>query len=680
MSVELDGAYAERVYAGVLGKIIGVYAGRPFEGWTHDRIVAELGEIDRFVHGELGDRLIAADDDISGTFTFLRALADNGFDPKLTPEQIGKTWLNYILEERAVLWWGGMGTSTEHTAFLRLKHGIPAPRSGSVELNGRTVAEQIGAQIFIDGWGLINPGDPERAADFARRAGSVSHDGEALHGAQVVAAMVAESFLAPNVRRVVEAGAAVIPTDSLIATMIRDIRAWHKAGSDWRAAFRNLERAYGYAAYGGGCHIVPNHGIVILALLYGAGDFSRSLMLANTCGWDTDCNSGNVGCVVGVLGGLAGMDGGYDWRAPVRDRLFLPTADGGRCVTDAVRETEAVVRTACALRGTPYTAPKAGARFTFAYPGSVQGFVGDGLTVRHDDRSLQVILTSDYGTALTPTFPYASERVGPGYGMLASPTLYPGQRLSARVANGPTPMRAALAVATLQGEDEPRLLTSPDAVLEPGTNTTLEWTVPDTQRYPVTAVGIALAGVAGARASLDWLTWDGSPRATLGPTAEGGAWRDAWVNAVSDFSRSGDPIRLIQNEGTGLLVTGTREWTDICVESEIEVHLIESAGLAVRVQGLRRYYALRVLRNGTAQLVRCLDDTSILAEAPFEWRIDDRIGFRLSASGSRLRGELGSGLVLEAEDDALPEGAAGFLVTEGRIGAEYLRVGPADGP
>ncbi|GIS97246.1 MAG: hypothetical protein CM1200mP24_05300 [Gammaproteobacteria bacterium] len=57
-----------------------------------------------------------------------------------------------------------------------------------MEMNGKVVSEQIGAQIFIDGWAMVMPGDPERAADFARRAGSVSHDGEALYGAQVLAA------------------------------------------------------------------------------------------------------------------------------------------------------------------------------------------------------------------------------------------------------------------------------------------------------------------------------------------------------------------------------------------------------------------------------------------------------------------------------------------------------------
>ena len=102
----LPSDYAERVYAGVLGKIIGVYLGRPFEGWLHDSILAKLGEVDYYVHDKLNAPLVVTDDDISGTFTFLRALEDHGFDPGLTSKQIGDTWLNYLIENRTVLWWG----------------------------------------------------------------------------------------------------------------------------------------------------------------------------------------------------------------------------------------------------------------------------------------------------------------------------------------------------------------------------------------------------------------------------------------------------------------------------------------------------------------------------------------------------------------------------------------------
>src|SRR4029453_9455983 len=107
---------------------------------------------------------------------------------------IGQTWLNYIIERRTILWWGGLGNSTEHTAYLRLKQGIAGPKSSSIPLNGKWVAEQIGSQIFVDGWAMVAPGDPELAADLARRASSVSHDREASYGAEGIAAVGAEAF------------------------------------------------------------------------------------------------------------------------------------------------------------------------------------------------------------------------------------------------------------------------------------------------------------------------------------------------------------------------------------------------------------------------------------------------------------------------------------------------------
>ena len=124
--------YPERAYAAVLGKLIGVYLGRPFEGWTHERIMRDLGPIETYVHDRLGCPLIVTDDDVSGTFAFIRALEDHGAKADISSREIGLTWLNSIIEKRAILWWGGNGISTEHTAFLNLKRGIEAPMSGSI--------------------------------------------------------------------------------------------------------------------------------------------------------------------------------------------------------------------------------------------------------------------------------------------------------------------------------------------------------------------------------------------------------------------------------------------------------------------------------------------------------------------------------------------------------------------
>src|SRR5215212_3111059 len=365
----LPADYAERVYAGVLGKLIGVYLGRPVEGWTYDRITEIYGEVDRYIHESRGMPLVVTDDDVSGTFTFLRSLPDHGNDPNLTPEQIGNTWLNYLIERRTILWWGGIGNSTEHTAFLRLKSGIPAPVSGSIELNGTTVAEQIGSQIFIDGWGMIVPGDPERAADFARRAASVSHDGEAIYGAQVIAAMEAQAFVESDIQKLIDTGLGVIPRDSIIARLIHDVREWHAAESDWRTTREKIAANYGYDKYGGACHMVPNHALIIHSLLHGDDDFRKSLMIVNTSGWDTDCNSGNVGCMLGIKNGLKTFDGDYDWRGPIADRLYLSTAEGGRAITDAVAESVHIINTGLRLAGEDPIAPKHGARFHFTFPG-----------------------------------------------------------------------------------------------------------------------------------------------------------------------------------------------------------------------------------------------------------------------------------------------------------------------
>jgi ADP-ribosylglycohydrolase len=268
MFTALPNDYEERVYAGILGKIIGVYLGRPFEGWSNQRIEAELGEIWYYVHEKLGQPLIVTDDDISGTFTFVRAFPDFGNSYDVTAEQIGSVWLNYLIENKTVLWWGGMGVSTEHTAYLRLKSGIKAPDSGSSALNGRIVSEQIGSQIFIDAWAMLCPGDPEKAAALALKAASVSHDGEAIFGAQIIAALEAQAFVESDLNRLLDNALTFIPRASIIYALISDVRRWHSdEPRDWRKTFEKIKEKYGYQHFGGGCHMVPNHAVIILALL-----------------------------------------------------------------------------------------------------------------------------------------------------------------------------------------------------------------------------------------------------------------------------------------------------------------------------------------------------------------------------------------------------------------------------
>lgn len=693
--------YVERVYAGVLGKLIGVYLGRPFEGWTYQRIMDELGEIGYYVHDRLGVPLVVTDDDISGTFTFLRALPDYGNQHDLTPAQIGQTWLNYIIERRTILWWGGMGNSTEHTAYLRLKHGVAAPDSGSIARNGQVVAEQIGSQIFIDGWAMVAPGDPERAADLARRAASVSHDGEAIYGAQVLAAMEAQAFVEPNINRLLDTGVSFIPADSIIARLIHDIREWHVQDEDWRRTRERIASEYGYDKYGGNCHMVPNHALIMLGLLYGDDDFGQSLRITNTAGWDTDCNSGNLGCLLGIKNGLAGIEAGPDWRGPVADRLYLPTADGGRAITDAVTETYHVINIGRALANEPLLTPKNGARFHFELPGSVQGFQAeprDMLTLENvighstrGERSLALryrhLAPGRVAQAATATFIPSDTSDLRTYELIASPTLYAGQTVRARIVADVDNDRAVTCTLYLQtygAGDLPQRIDGPEKVLAAGADAELTWRIPATDGAPIFQIGLQLSATqrADGVVYLDYLTWDGTPDTTLHqPAGDGTMWRRAWVNGVDLFdNRWGEPYRIVQNEGRGLLIHGTRDWRDYRVSATITPHLIKAGGIAAYVQGMRRYYALLLCNDGKARLIKALDGDTVLAEADVPLQFGHAYDLMLQISNGSIQGWIDQRLLFDVhdQDQLLDSGGVALVCEEGRLATHAVTIQPVE--
>ena len=58
---------------------------------------------------------------------------------------------------------------------------------------------------------MVAPGDPERAVHYAKLAASVSHDGEAIYGAQVVAALESMAFVESDLTKLVEQAKKFIP-------------------------------------------------------------------------------------------------------------------------------------------------------------------------------------------------------------------------------------------------------------------------------------------------------------------------------------------------------------------------------------------------------------------------------------------------------------------------------------
>lgn len=702
MSIPND--YLERVYAGVLGKLIGVYLGRPFENWTYQRIMEELGPIEYYVHDKLNQPLVVTDDDVAGTFTFVRALEDYGISADLKAEDIGKAWLNYMCEERSILWWGGNGNSTEHTAWLNLKKGIPAPASGSIATNGQPVAEQIGAQIFIDGWAMVAPGQPQLAAKLAEQAGKVSHDGESVYAAMLWAAMEAEAFSTKNIDALIDVGLSVIPADCLIAKLISDIRAWHKQHSDWRDCRQLIEDNYGYDKYPGTCHVVPNHALMIMAVLYAPDDFQKAQMIVNTSGWDTDCNAGNVGCLMGIMLGLEGIEDGPDWRGPIADRLLISSADGGNSINDAVRTAYYLVNLGRKLAGSSELGePKDGAQMHFSLPGSQQGFRPSGSAGGSADPVLRNVefesgraLSINYealgrgqvAAATTPTFSPPEMLNMRTYDLMATPLVYPGQTLKARVIAPQSNKGNVQVRLRLRVYDATDTLHDVDGEihhLAPGSEAVLSWRLPEFDGQPIAEIGVAITGedrrVDGS-VLLDYMRWDGAAELTLHrPQGDGDFWRMAWVNGVDVFSKRFPPsFRISHSRDEGLVSHGTRHWTDYALRSDVMIHMGNYGGVALRVQGLRRYYGVRVTRNNKLEIVRVRDeDVKVLASTEFPFEVETKLSFEAQVVGDTISAKV-NGTSISASDpstDRFINGGIGLVIHEGALSTDAVQIAAA---
>lgn len=373
-------AILEKIYAGFIAKAVGVRLGAPVEPtiWSYERIRATYGEITGYLRCF---KNFAADDDTNGPVYFIRALRDYGLDA--TAADVGRTWLNYAAEEHGMYWWGGFGVSTEHTAWLNLRAGIPAPQSGSIATNGATVAEQIGGQIFIDSWGWVNPGNPERAARMAAMAASVAHDGDGLEGARFCAAAIAAAFTATSIDEIVETALAQLDPQSTYTRVCRAVIAFHRDHpGDWRACRDMLGANWGYDRYPGICHMIPNAGVTIMAILYGAGDLCRTAEIATMAGWDTDCNAGNAAAIVGTFQGL--QDSWDKYRKPINDFLVTSGVAGTINIVDIPSFARELTVLALQLAGREVPAlwlqdmTRRGLRFDFDLPGSTHGFRTEG--------------------------------------------------------------------------------------------------------------------------------------------------------------------------------------------------------------------------------------------------------------------------------------------------------------
>jgi ADP-ribosylglycohydrolase len=697
---KLKPEYIEKIYAGWLAKIIGIRLGAPIEGWTYQKIKNVYGELD---HYPVDYQVFAADDDSNGPLFFLRALEDGKGKFDLTSRAVGEALLNYAPFEHGFFWWGGYGISTEHTAYLNLRNGIPAPRSGSIEQNGHAVAEQIGGQIFIDTWGLVCPGNPDLAAQYAEKAAGVTHGGNGIYGGVFIAACIAYAFEKKDIKKIIEKGLSYIPQDSEYTRTVRAVMAYYdKNPKNWRDCFRYIFENFGYDRYPGNCHIIPNIAVMILGLLYGEGDFSNTINITNMCGWDTDCNVGNVAAIMGVVCGLEGID--YEkWRKPINDFLACSSVVGSLNIMDIPYGASYIAKLAWALAGEelPETYRDIIANRIdschFEYTGSTHAIR---VRIEHSPSAPQVEIMNTGETAhsgkrslkvhVMPLHPgervyvyrkthYTSKDFHDSrYDPCFSPLIYPGQDIHGSVflPQYGTDCEVRMYV---HNADTNTVIEGEKIILKKGEWKELSLHIPSIEAGLIDEAGFAFDMLGLQRMPVDLscmiddLYFDGTPDYTvdLAKTKE-----DFWNGLhreITQFTRlkglwylEGNYAHLSCSD-FGEAYTGRYDWEDYTASFIIKPLTGNEHYVNVRVQGAIRSYAAGFAEGGKLVLWKNENGYRKLAEVDFAWEAGREYVITVTAKGRDLAIEVDGKRYLSFNDNDDPylSGAVGFSVRNG---------------
>lgn len=288
--------YLDKCYACWIGKNIGGTMGTPYEGRR------EFQDIHGFVTEA---NVVLPNDDLDLQLVWLYAVERIG--PRaVNAQRLGEFWLSFITPH-----WNEYGLGAAN-----LRCGIPAPLSGDYKNNW---SDSNGAWIRTEIWASLAPACPATAAAYAMEDASVDHGtGEGTTAAAFVAAMQSAAYAVPDLRRCIEIGLASIPQTSRVYKSVRLAIDCYENKVELHEARNRIQKSN--ADLGDGWFESPsNVGYTVLGLLYGEGDFKKSMIYAINCGDDTDCTGATVGATLGILGGTAAIPA--DWRAHLGDSI-----------------------------------------------------------------------------------------------------------------------------------------------------------------------------------------------------------------------------------------------------------------------------------------------------------------------------------------------------------------------
>jgi hypothetical protein len=238
-------------------------------------------------------------DDIYMDLTFVEVIDKEGIDAPASSHAHAFANAEYAL-------W-----HANQSARYNILQGIQPPASGHWENNPH--ADDIDFQIEADFAGLMSPGMVNPASEICDRVGHIMNYGDGWYGGVYVAAMYALAFYTDDVEMIVSDALKSIPAESDFYRCINDVIQWYyQYPEDWKQTWFEAERKWSsdvgcpngvFKTFNIDARI--NAAYIVIGLLYGNGDFGKTVDISTRCGQDSDCNPASSG---GILGTVLGYD------------------------------------------------------------------------------------------------------------------------------------------------------------------------------------------------------------------------------------------------------------------------------------------------------------------------------------------------------------------------------------
>ncbi|MCW3089524.1 MAG: ADP-ribosylation/Crystallin [Ferruginibacter sp.] len=290
----------DKIRGGWAGQTIGVTFGGPYEFRFNGTFIQDYQPL-VWQDGSLKKAMTENPglyDDIYMDLTFVDILERVGFDAPVD------SFANSFAHAGYDLWFANQA------ARYNILNGVKAPASGQPQHNLH--ADAIDYQIEADYSGLMNPGMPNSASALNDKIGHIMNYGDGWYGGVFVGAMYSIAFTSSDVAFVVREALKTIPSQSEFHQCISDVIKWHKQyPADWKATWFELQKKWAedmvcpqgvFSPFNIDAKI--NAAYVVMGLLYGNGDYTKTLEIATRAGQDADCNPSTAGGVLGTIIGF----------------------------------------------------------------------------------------------------------------------------------------------------------------------------------------------------------------------------------------------------------------------------------------------------------------------------------------------------------------------------------------